>query len=194
MSTTAAAPPIDQRERILGAALELMAEGGVHAMTMRSLANACGLNVATLYHYFPSKSALLQHVIADRDYADLLTDLPPVDVALPVRERLAALLEWIWKRMGEHDDMWKLLLGESLRGDTDVMVSAAELSATFEEALNRWLLDLFPDLAGDVRVNARVLRGVVYGFFIEMMPLPAADRRRILAKRAAEIASVFAPG
>jgi AcrR family transcriptional regulator len=185
------APVLEQRERILGAALHLMADGGVHAMTMRSLAAACGLNVATLYHYFPSKQALLTEVISAQGYEELLADLPPVDPALPPHDRLAAVLEWIWSSMGEHDDMWKLLLGESLRGDEQAMVFAAELSATFERALESWWLRMFADVPGDPRLNARVARGLIYGFFIELMPLPAPDRRTHLAKRADEIARVF---
>lgn len=190
MSATTA-PVLEQRERILGAALHLMADGGVHAMSMRSLATACGLNVATLYHYFPSKQALLTEVIAAQRYEELLADLPPVDPGLAPHPRLAATLEWIWASMGEHDDMWKLLLGESLRGDVHAMTSAAELSATFERALESWWLRLFADVPGDPLVNARVLRGLVYGFFIELMALPAPDRREHLARRADEIAAVF---
>ena len=89
--------------------------------------------------------------------------------------------------------MWRLLLGESLRGDVDVMGSAAELSVTFEAALDRWMRELFPELEGRDSV-ARVLRGLIYGFFIEYLPLPYDDRMRFLAQRAREIAGViFAP-
>ena len=45
---------VDQRGRILDAALRLMAEQGSVGASMRQLAAACDLNVATIYHYFPS--------------------------------------------------------------------------------------------------------------------------------------------
>jgi AcrR family transcriptional regulator len=184
--------PLDQRRRILDSALHLMAEHGVHAMSMRTLATECGLNVATLYHYFPSKADLLAEVVRQQDYAALLAPLPPVDPALAPRPRLAAMLSWIWGQMAGQDDMWRLLLGESLRGDTDVMGSAAELSVMFEAALARWTQELFPELDGRERL-ARVLRGLVYGFFIEYLPLPYDDRMRFLAQRADEIAEVIFP-
>jgi len=186
------AEPLDQRRRILDAALHLMAEHGAHAMSMRTLANACELNVATLYHYFPSKSDLVAEVVRQQDYASLLAPLPPVDPALAPRPRLAALVSWIWGQMAGQDDMWRLLLGESLRGDVEVMGSAAELSVLFEAALDRWTRELFPELEGRERF-ARVLRGLLYGFFIEYLPLPYDDRMRFLDQRASEIAEVIFP-
>ena len=41
------------RRRILEIALSLMAQRGVDGTSMRDLASAAGLNVASLYHYFP---------------------------------------------------------------------------------------------------------------------------------------------
>lgn len=168
-----------------------MAEGGVHAMGMRRLANALGLNVATIYHYFPSKADLVTAVVAHQDYATLLEQSPPIDPDLPTAERLAGLLRWIWSEMGTQDDMWRLLLGESLRGDDAVMGSAAELSVMFEQALIRWLDELVPELPGDPEQVARVLRGVIYGFFVEYLPIDPASRERLFERRAVEIAAVF---
>lgn len=199
MATTGTAPKgtapaeLGQRERILDTALHLMAEHGVHAMSMRRLADGCHLNVATLYHYFPSKADLLTAVIAHRPYGELLAELPPVDPAAPVRERLEAVLVYVFTEMADEDDMWRLLLGESLRGEPAVLASAAELSATFEAALNSWFDELLADVPGERVVVTRVLRGAVYGFFVEVLPLPRDDRVRLLRSRAAEIAQVLVP-
>ena len=51
---------VNQRERILDAALLLMSDRGAGSTSMRQLAKACDLNVASIYHYFPSKADLLQ--------------------------------------------------------------------------------------------------------------------------------------
>ncbi len=59
-----------QRDRILDATLALMARGGAHGTSMRAVASACGLNVATLYHYFPSKRDLLRAAIEHRRAAE----------------------------------------------------------------------------------------------------------------------------
>jgi AcrR family transcriptional regulator len=181
----------DQRDRILGIALDLMAASGVHAVSMRKLASACGLNVASIYHYFPSKEALVAEVIARQSYEELLEQVPPVDPTLPPPERLAALLRWVWSELSDHDAIWKLLVGESLRGNDQVVAAAFELSSAFEAALDRWLADLFTELPTDRATFVSVLRGSIYGFFLEMMAVDRADRLALLAPRADELGAVL---
>src|SRR5438105_4389823 len=50
------------RDRILAAALALVREGGVSALSMRRLAAELGATVAITYHYFPNKSAVVEAV------------------------------------------------------------------------------------------------------------------------------------
>jgi AcrR family transcriptional regulator len=187
-------PPVrDQRARILDEALRLWSDGGVHATSMRALAAACDLNVATLYHYFPSKSALLDELIEAQNYRGLLAELPPIDLDLPPRPRLEALLEWVWSNMADNDHIWKLLLGESLRGDAQAMASAALLSRTFEEGLAGWLDRAFADVATDHRTLAPVLRATIYGCVVEVMTIPPEDRPAVLHERAQQVAAGFLP-
>ena len=53
-------------------ALELIVRHGFEALTMRQLAEAVGIQVGGLYHYFPDKQALLFALI-DTHLRDLLT-------------------------------------------------------------------------------------------------------------------------
>lgn len=50
------------RGRILAAALALVQEGGVATLSMRRLAAELDATVATTYHYFPNKSAVVEAV------------------------------------------------------------------------------------------------------------------------------------
>lgn len=52
----------ERREEILRAGLDLFALNGFHGTSVRQIARAVGVNEATLYHYFPSKDAILQAV------------------------------------------------------------------------------------------------------------------------------------
>jgi AcrR family transcriptional regulator len=46
-------------EQMLHAAAELLAEGGVDALTMRSLAGRTGIPIATIYRYFANRDAII---------------------------------------------------------------------------------------------------------------------------------------
>lgn len=48
---------------MLEAALELMAEHGVKGASLRALASRLGMSQPSLYHYFPTKSALISEVV-----------------------------------------------------------------------------------------------------------------------------------
>ncbi len=47
------------RERLLQEAKKLLEQEGYEKLTMRSVANACGLGIGTAYNYFPSKNVLV---------------------------------------------------------------------------------------------------------------------------------------
>ena len=52
----------ETRERIVSAALELIAEGGYVAAPVAAVADHAGVAVGTVYRYFPSKSDLFAEV------------------------------------------------------------------------------------------------------------------------------------
>ena len=209
-----------QRARILAAAGDLMAAHGARGMTMRQLAAACDLHIATLYHYFSSKSELLGAIVAQRRYDAGLRDLAlAVDRTLPPRPRLAAFLEQLTVEAVGELRLWRLLVGESLRDDEVALAEARRLSGALAEAVDRWLADAFPELpgadgdhgddhgggradgdrdesatAGRTRADvASVVTGQLLATFLEEMLLPEDDRPRRLAARAAATAAVVFP-
>lgn len=63
------------RDRILDAALELLAEGGLGGLTMRALARRLRIDPMAMYHYFADKDALLA-AAAERSFASLRPRMP----------------------------------------------------------------------------------------------------------------------
>jgi AcrR family transcriptional regulator len=188
-----APPVVDQRSRILDAALALMSEQGSAAASMRQLATACGLNVATLYHYFPSKADLLRSVIEERRYGERLTvEVPPVDASLPPRDRLAGLLEWLWANALGEEAVWRLLVGEGIRGEPVAVASAADVVEALSEAIEAWLRNGFPELEGDPAAAARVIRGQVFAFVVEHLVLGSVGPGTA-SQRARELAAIVFP-
>jgi AcrR family transcriptional regulator len=73
------AEPQARRERLLETALTLVSEHGVAGASLRKLAAELGVSQPSLYHYFPSKDALVSAVVeycADKMLAAAL-ELPP---------------------------------------------------------------------------------------------------------------------
>jgi AcrR family transcriptional regulator len=188
-----------QRARILAAATELIAAHGIRGMTMRQLAAACDLNIATLYHYFGSKSDLIGAIVDDRHYDAGLRDLAlPVDPALPPRRRLEAFLTGVATQATGELRLWRLLIGESLRDDAVARGEVRRLSGTLESAVDRWLGELFPELDADPAtpdraMAASVVAGQLVALFLEEMLLDERGRSARIARRAAATAAVVFP-
>jgi AcrR family transcriptional regulator len=182
----------DQRQRILEVTLGLMADHGGSGTSMRAVAAACGCNVATLYHYFPSKHDLLQAAIAHRRTGDLLAPPFPEGIAGSVEDRLAALLDHLFVGMTADEHLWRALIAEAIHGDDDVLGPLVETAAAFEVALAGWLREICPDAPAlhDEGV-VRAIRNAVIGVLVEHLPQPD-NRRAVLEWRARELARVFA--
>ena len=184
-----------RREEILDTALDLMATHGASATSMRSLATACHLNVAALYHYFPSKADLLRSVIEERRYALRLREAPAVDVTLPPRERLVALVLAMWDGVREEEAVWRLLLGEALRGDETAAAVGRDILDALAPALRDWLDALFTEPDGtrslDPDAVANVLVSTVFSFFIGQLFRPA-EQREAAARLDAEALATLA--
>lgn len=75
------------RDQVLGAALELLDEGGLDQLTMRRLATALGVKNGATYWHFRSKQVLLE-AMAEAMLAGLTDDL---DEGLPWDERITEM-------------------------------------------------------------------------------------------------------
>jgi AcrR family transcriptional regulator len=159
-----------QRRRILDAALALVSELGSTGTSMRRLAAACGLNVASIYYYFPSKADLLQALIEERRYGErMAAEGPPVDETLPARARFSVFFGWVARRTLAEETVLRLLVGEGLRGNPTAHRSARELLAALDPALAGWLDAGFPELAATTPppVAARLVRGALLALVTE---------------------------
>jgi AcrR family transcriptional regulator len=182
----------------LDTALSLMAQRGVDGTSMRDLATAAGLNVASLYHYFPSKRDLLVAVLEERGYLeDLAASATPTGPAGPTTD-LADLLEEILRSMLEVEDFVRLMMGEVMRGDDTALGLGQELMANTQEALERWLSEIQPALCrgpGGAAAVARMLRAMLLGLFFEHVAGVLADdgdAAGAFRRRAVEAAQVLA--
>ena len=185
------------RQRILEIALSMMSQRGVDGTSMRDLAGAAGLNVASLYHYFPSKRDLLEAVLVEEGIHPVESPLGGAGEA--PHASLTDLLAEILGSMFDVEDFVRLMVGEAMRGEATARAVGVDLFATFETSIAAWVAANRPDLddragAGSV---ARLLSAMVVGTFIQHAAgvLDEGDLAALARHRAAEAADVlWAPG
>jgi AcrR family transcriptional regulator len=185
------------RRRILQIALTLMAQRGVDGTSMRDLASAADLNVASLYHYFPSKRDLLESVLVEQGFLPLVAPLPEPDGnGRQLGEPLAQLLADVLVSMFEVEDFVRLMVGEAIRGESTARAVGLDLFTSFQTSIEEWVRTHRPDLdqqSGAPQV-ARLLSAMVVGTFVQYAAgalgeagddLPALSEQR--AREAAHI-------
>lgn len=101
---------------IKAAALERVASEGYEAMSLRAVARDVGVSVQALYHYFPSRDALVTDLIVDC-FTDLTAAVRAAsgDAGTPSGERIVAAGLAYRRWALEHRSAFQLTLGVPLR-------------------------------------------------------------------------------
>ena len=188
------------RRRILQIALTLMAQRGVDGTSMRDLASAAGLNVASLYHYFPSKRDLLESVLVEQGYLPIRpVHIGPEGEAPTEPLTLAQLLAEIMTSMFEVEDFVRLMVGEAMRGEETARAVGVDLFGAFEAAIEDWVKNNRRDLdeGPGAAAVARLLSAMVVGIFIQhaadVLGEEGDDLTALSLDRAREAASILRP-
>jgi AcrR family transcriptional regulator len=178
------APP---REKVLGAAMAMIAERGLEKLTMAALGREVGMSSGHLLYYFHSKDELLLRTLEwsegrlGAERARLLTR------TAPARERLDAYVD-LYVPDGHRDPHWTLWL-EVWNRSQNADDEARDRQAAIEGAWHRDLVALLAEgmSRGEFRTVdpdrfATRLRALLDGFSINVaIGLRGADRDRILS-------------
>lgn len=154
----------NQRDHILDTALRLMSERGAVGMTMRQLASACDLQVAAIYHYFDSKDALLAAVVDERRYGTRMSDPFPIDADAEPADRLRALFLHVWRGALDEQAIWRLIIGEGMRGESTVQPVGQALLDLLEPATTGWVRSFVPEVADPTPVARLMVGQLLVGF------------------------------
>ena len=180
----------NHRELILDVALKQMSEHGAAGSSMRALAKECGLNVATLYHYFDSKDELLAAVVAERQYGTRLAVVPDINPEASLATRLGTIWMTVWLGAIEEQAVWKLLLGEGIRGEASVRPVAQELFSVMREGLPIWIASVLPEIK-DAERCADVIIGQLFSGFVELIFDPELEPERVGQRNGEVLERVF---
>jgi AcrR family transcriptional regulator len=101
------------REDVIGAAAQLVAERGYAGLSMRALAQRCGVATMTLYRHVRTKEDLLG-ALTDRVLAELEL---PVPGTLTWQEQLAAVFRSVHDLLLEHPDVVEIAVKQHVAGE-----------------------------------------------------------------------------
>jgi AcrR family transcriptional regulator len=100
------------KAEIIQAAAQIFREKGYHGASMQDIADAVGLQKASLYHHVTSKQEILAEIL-DQALDRLISDLEPVaNSKAPADERLRRAVQLYLLRLTENADLAGVLLLE----------------------------------------------------------------------------------
>jgi AcrR family transcriptional regulator len=168
-----------------------MSEHGSAGTSMRRLAAASEVNVATIYHYFPSKSDLLAAVIGERHYGErLVAEEPQISLDQPAEVRFAGLVNWLWFGTHTEQAVLRLIFGEGLRGVAEAQRSAHGLIEALDARLVDRVAELFPELSErgiEAATAARLIRRQLVSLVVEFLVTGVVDPEAGIAELAAAL-------
>jgi AcrR family transcriptional regulator len=118
-------------ESIVDAAVKISEREGVDALTMRSLAEACGVGVMTLYGYVRTKEELIG-ILADRFLGEIEMPAPTA----PWREQVHSLFTSVRDVMLAHPAIVPILASQRIDGAAAYRGAEVVISALRNEGLS----------------------------------------------------------
>lgn len=151
--------------------IPLFAKSGFSGVSMRQIAQAVGINAASLYHHFPDKQTLyvaaVQQAFASREF--VLSEILSLDI--PVNEKLHKFIKRICVFMQEDKNFSALIHREILDGDGDetrLQLLAGHVFQKFFSNVIRMAKELAP--AKDPHLLAISIFGLV-AYHYQTMPI-----------------------
>ncbi|MGI0488196.1 TetR/AcrR family transcriptional regulator [Pantanalinema rosaneae CENA516] len=89
------------RKELLSQCLDIIAEKGYAAITMRQIAQGLNVSTGTLYHYFPSKESLFEQLVEYISYQDTSEQMVAELINLPT---IADRLNKIFQIIAQNED------------------------------------------------------------------------------------------
>ena len=166
-----------RREALIAAALDLIAEGGPAAATVRAIADRAGVTPGLIRHYFDSKDHLTREAYRammaamQADNAAVLEAAPPDPAARLAAFVAAALRPPVMDphRMG----LWAGFIHQ-VRSDPDMAAVHAETYLRYRDLLESLIAAIGHNDLERLRLLAIACNGVIDGLWLEGCALPAA--------------------
>lgn len=157
--------PLDQRSAdILDSVRTAFAEKGFDGASMQDLARAAGMSVGNFYRYFPSKSAIIEALIA-RDLQEIEAEFAAI-IGSP--DPMRALKDAIFRHIatdhcGKDGHLWAEMAAAALRKP-----EIGDITRQMEAGILGYLTAVFAHVTGSTREEA-LERFAPHGMLIVML-------------------------
>ena len=120
-------PEPESRERILAAALEMIGQRGLAALSMDELAEQADVSRATVYRLFPGKAALFREVVQTYTPFEQFGQVIEQAGSRPIKEVLTEIAALLTSRLAAHPGLFQTLALEMVgqQADTEEAVRFA---------------------------------------------------------------------
>jgi len=119
------------RAKILETALELFAQHGYEATSVRMIAQAAGIAQGLLYNYFPSKEALLATLV-QQSMADVRLSFLRAEDATDPHRQIERLIRAAFAIVQRKRTFWKLIYAVRMQGAVVASLGDALIAASSE--------------------------------------------------------------
>ena len=164
----------DARELILDAAEELIAESGFDATSTAAIAKLAGVPKGLVFYYFPTKSAILTTLIAERLPAEPLADVAGL-VVTGEPESTLVNLEAALNLRDHHSSVMRVIIWREAETHPAVRAHLRRFRTYLHDATVEVLRASSP-----VAVSARVLDSCATTWVAAMFSVASIDRLRDL--------------
>jgi AcrR family transcriptional regulator len=149
MARTRAADFEEKQRGILGSAAAVFAETGMEKASMAMIASHSNVSKALLYHYYPSKDALIFDIIRTH-LTGLDADIAAADKPdLPPEERLRLLVRAVLENYRDADNQHKVQLNASGTLSAGQVAEVQTIERRIVKRFSNVIRDINPDLAKD---------------------------------------------
>jgi AcrR family transcriptional regulator len=147
----------DLRAACVGAALELLEEGGARALSLRAVARRAGVSPAAPYRHYADREALVSAVAAV-GYRELAERLVAAHPAPATPEQLASVAVAYVQFALEQPALFRMMFGEPCDRDNDERVAATAVVSLY---LREIVARCFPQ--ADAEALAPAIWALVHG-------------------------------
>jgi AcrR family transcriptional regulator len=161
-----------QRDHLVDTALELFAQKGYDATSVKQISTAAGVAVGLLYHYFPSKSEVLRAVWERHSFLPQLRTLLEVEHEQEATFVLRHIADNFSAMLDRKESLFRLMVRES-QSNPEVAECLQAIVGEGVKVLATYLetrIQLGELRSHDTELTARMLLGTVFTTHVARLP------------------------